>query len=245
MLFAWNHGGGKLNRSHRIEYPFFMCWHVSTSKPIFNNPVHLNLQWISYCFSTMLFCWSHFAEVHFLMIIKTMNVVKFFMIYTLAFPSLKHVLLHLQLSASVLNLSIPQPTDVDTCMRMLSEKQMKSFSIVVPHCSNINIDSRPFDEFSSVHKLVNCKKIPNSYELILVRVPEKSNMKCKLSELSFKDCLWKKLLAKHCPKIFTPFTFYILLWCLAMSFINHGTAGLFSGLQWEGVIPKKDVSADD
>jgi len=50
------------------------------------------------------------------------------------------------------------------------------------------------------------KKIPNSCEDILVRVPEKWNMKCKISELSFKDCLWKKLLAKHCPKILTPFT---------------------------------------
>jgi len=87
MLFPWNHWVGKLNRSHRIDYPFWMCWYVSTSKPIFNNPVHLNLQWIRYCFSTMLFCWGHFAEFHFLMIIKTMNTLKLFVIYTLAFSS--------------------------------------------------------------------------------------------------------------------------------------------------------------
>lgn len=149
MLFAWNHGVGKLNRSHRIDCSFFMWWHVSTSKPLFNNPVHLNLQWISYCFSTMLFCWSHFAEAHFLMIIKTMNIVKLFIIYTQAFPSLMHALLHLQLSVSVLKLYLPQPTEVHTCMMMLFEKQMKSFSRVVPHCSHINIDGRESDAFCS------------------------------------------------------------------------------------------------
>lgn len=197
MLFAWNHGVGKLNRSHRI-YPNFMCWHVSTSKPMFNNPVHLNLQWISYCFSTMLLCWGHFAEVHFLMIIKTMNVVKLFMIYTLAFPSLKHVLLHLQLSASVLNLSLPQPTEVHTCMRMLSEKQMKSFSIVVPHCSNINKYSRPFDEFSSVHKLVNCQENPKQLWVHSSQSPrilkyEMQTFRALLQRLPMKEVACKTL----------------------------------------------------
>jgi len=198
MLFASNHGVGKLNRSHMIDYPFFMCWHVSNSQPMFNNPVHLNLQWISYCFSTMLFCWSHFAEVHFLMIIKTMNVVKLFMIYTQAFPSLIHVHLHLQLLASVLNLSLPQPTDVHTCMRMLSEKQMKSFSIVVPHCSNINKYSRPFDEFSSVHKLVNCQENPiqlwvhSSHSPRILKY-EMQTFRALLQRLSMKEAACKTL----------------------------------------------------
>lgn len=150
-----------------------MCWHVSTSKPVFNNPVHLNLQWINYCFSTKLFFWSHFAEVHFLMIIKAVNIVKLFMSYTVSFPSLIHVLLHLQLSASVVNLSLPQPTEVHTCMMMLSEKQMKSFSRVVPQCSNLNIDSRPCDEFSFVHKLVNCQENPKQLWVDSSQSPKK------------------------------------------------------------------------
>jgi len=33
----------------------------------------------------MLICWSHFTEVHFLVIVKWMNIVKLFMIYTQAF----------------------------------------------------------------------------------------------------------------------------------------------------------------
>lgn len=39
--------------------------------------------------------------------------------------------------------------------------------------------------------------------------------------------------------------FDILLWCLDMMFSCHGTAGPFSGLPWEGLIPNKDVSVDD
>lgn len=44
-------GPKKLNRLHWFDYPFFMCQHVSTSTPMFPNPVDLNLQWICCWFS--------------------------------------------------------------------------------------------------------------------------------------------------------------------------------------------------
>lgn len=155
LLFASNHGAGKLNRPHWFDYPFFTCWQVSASKPMFPNAVDLNPQWIC--------CWfpapagqlkSFFRSPLREWLLNQWLVWGCLWVTLRPFPpSCVHHPTSAFTTLSQCSQPCPPTTpEVHSCLRMLFENQMKSFSIVGPHCSHINIDDRADGAFSSIHE---------------------------------------------------------------------------------------------
>lgn len=194
-----------LTGPHWFDYLFFVCQHVSTSKPMFPNPVDLNLQWICCWFSATdhqlkSFCRSPLSK----------GLLNQWILWICYGSHTGLFLPHMRLSHFCIHCPRPMfstssshnPQKSTLVWGCCSKSQMKNFSIVGPHWGYINIGSRADGAVTSVHKgnQLSRKSQAASCVLIWVRVPAKSNIKYKIAELSFQECLWKKLFLKYCPK---------------------------------------------
>jgi len=194
LLFASNHGAGKLNRPHWFDYPFFICWHISASWS--KSPVNLLL--------VSCHCWS--AEVILQkstswMVIKSMDIVRLFLSHTQVFPSLLHAPSHFCIHSSQAVFSVlpshnPQKSTLGWGHRL--KNQMKSFSILGPHCSHIHIDGRADGASDPFMKVIKCPENPKK----LCADPSQSTSKVKyemqncralLPRMSVKELVCKTL----------------------------------------------------